>query len=91
MPAKIGDAVLVEWEDSYGCSSTWQDIPEEGEPHALRCKSLGWITGQSGKCLVIVPHLAQNGDVNIKQGCGDMTIPAAAILRITRIPLRKGS
>jgi hypothetical protein len=87
MAAKLGDAVLIEWEDSYGCSSTWQDIPETGEPHALHCKSLGWITGRSEKCLVIVPHLAQNGDMDLKQGCGDMTIPTAAIRRITKILL----
>jgi hypothetical protein len=33
--AKIGDAVLVEWEDSYGCSSTWQDIYQRLAPGVL--------------------------------------------------------
>jgi len=86
---KIGDAVLIEWEDSYGCSATWQDLPDSVEPHALRCRSLGWLAARTEKCLVIIPHIAQNGDINVKQGCGDMCIPAACILRI--IPVSFGS
>ena len=87
--ANIGDAVLVEWEDSYGCSSVWQEIPTRGEPYVLTCQSVGWITAKSKKCIVIVPHLAQNGDVQIKQGCGDMTIPTATVLQITRLRIKK--
>jgi len=85
---KIGDAVFVEWEDSYGCSASWQDIPDSSEPpQVLICRSLGWITAQSKKCLVIVPHIAQNRDIDVKQGCGDMMIPAAAITRIIAVSL----
>ncbi|MBV9659190.1 MAG: hypothetical protein JO295_13910 [Verrucomicrobia bacterium] len=86
---KIGDAVFVEWEDSYGCSSSWQDIPNEGEPQTMLCQSLGWLVRRSRKCVVIVPHLAENERMGIKQGCGDMTIPAASIVRITRLNVKK--
>ena len=88
--AKVGDAVLVEWEDSYGCSSSWEDLGENEsrEPEHMRCRSIGWLVRQSKRNVVIVPHLAENERMGIKQGCGDMTIPAASILSLTRLNLK---
>jgi hypothetical protein len=88
--AEIGDAVLVEWEDSYGCSATWQEMPSECKPDTMICRSLGWILARTQRHVVVVPHMACNEETGIKrQGCGDMTIPTASILRLTRIPLKK--
>jgi hypothetical protein len=82
---KVGDAVLVEWEDSYGCSSKWEDIPSDGWPETMICKSVGWIIRKSARTIVLVPHLAQNDRMEIKQGCGDMAIPIAAIISSKKI------
>jgi hypothetical protein len=89
MAAKVGDAVLIEWEDSYGCSSAWQEIPDDCKPDTMVCRSLGWIVAKTKSHLVVVPHMATNGDPLKRQGCGDMTIPTASVLRLTRIPLKK--
>ncbi len=78
--------VFVEWEDSYGCSSRWQDIDPEATPGVLLCRSVGWIVSQTKKCIVLVPHLA---DGETKQGCGDMTIPTACIVRMTPLVERR--
>jgi hypothetical protein len=78
--------VFVEWQDSYGCSSNWQEINPDGEPQMMLCHSVGWIVRKSKKCVVIVPHMSQNEDLAKQQGCGDMTIPTASIVRM--IPLR---
>jgi len=80
--------VLVEWEDSYGCASNWEDIPQEGEPSAMLCHSIGWITSKSKRVIVLVPHIAQNKDLEIRQGCGDMTIPLVAVRKIKRLKIR---
>jgi hypothetical protein len=79
---KIGDLVLCEWEDSYGCSPTWEVIEADKKPHGMMCKSVGWLIRKSKRWIVIVPHLSENTEISEKQGCGDMTIPTAAIVRL---------
>jgi hypothetical protein len=88
---RVGDAVLIEWEDSYGCSPDWRDVPVDGEPAAMICRSLGWVLRASRRFVVIIPHMAQNDRLGVRQGCGDMTIPTAAIVRVTRLNLRPGT
>ncbi len=78
--------VCIEWVDSFGCSSTWVEIQEEYNPKPLICKSVGWLLHDGEECKIIVPHLTSNEhDHAIQQGCGDMTIPTSAILKI--VPL----
>jgi len=67
--------VLVEWLDSYGCSANWQPLGSvKAEP--MVCKSVGWLLHEDERYKVIVPHISDGTD----QGCGDMTIPTAAIV-----------
>ena len=76
--------VLVEWLDSYGCSTRWAEIDEDAKPKALTCSSVGWLLYDGDDCKVIVPHLScpePDQDVS-RQGCGDMTIPTAAIVKM---------
>jgi len=83
----VAELVFVEWQDSYGCSSSWQEINPDGEPQMMLCHSVGWIIRKNKKCVVIVPHLSQNEELAKQQGCGDMTIPTASIVRIVRLKL----
>ncbi|MEY2488304.1 MAG: hypothetical protein QOC70_246 [Verrucomicrobiota bacterium] len=81
---------LIEWLDSYGCSSNWEPV-ENCSPEPLVCQSLGWIIHKDKKSVVVVPHIAGgNHGTAKKQGCGDMTIPTAAILRMVRIKIPNG-
>jgi len=44
---KIGDAVCVEWEDAYGCSPDWENLPSGDQDIAgIMCRSLGWMVGK---------------------------------------------
>ncbi len=81
---EIGPLVLVEWLDSYGCSSDWQEIAGI-KPEPLSCRSVGWIAYQDEHCLVIVPHVSAPHNELPRQACGDMTIPAVSVLRITEL------
>jgi len=83
--AKIGDSVLVEWEDSYGCSAKWAVLDGCDTPQTMRCRSVGWITNKCRKYIVVVPHVAENEILDVKQGCGDMAIPIRAIVRMKRV------
>jgi hypothetical protein len=77
--------VLVEWVDSYGCSSSWQDIAN-CEPGVMVCKSVGWLIHDDEKCKVVVPHMNQPDHPNAsQQGCGDMTIPSKSIVKILEL------
>jgi len=74
--------VLVEWLDSYGCSSEWQTL-EGSEAKPLVCRSVGWLLHDKPDCKVIVPHVSEWNYANApQQGCGDMTIPTKSILNI---------
>jgi len=87
MKAEKNQLVFVEWEDSYGCSSRWQEINPEGEPRVLLCHSVGWIIQKTRRCIVVVPHITAGEGVVTRQGCGDMTIPTAAIRQLVPISL----
>ena len=77
--------VLIEWLDSYGCSPHWQTL-EDCHAKPLVCRSVGWLLQDDADCKVIVPHLSESSNAPVPpQGCGDMTIPLAAILRISAL------
>ncbi len=75
--------MLVEWVDSYGCSSSWEEIGEPFDaPTVMICRSVGWLVHDGDDCKVLVPHVAEVGAGALRQGCGDMTIPTVAVVRI---------
>lgn len=69
--------VLVEWMDSFGCSSEWTTL-SECNPEPMICRSVGWLLHDADDLKVIVPHISKDSN----QGCGDMTIPTKAIVRL---------
>lgn len=71
--------VLIEWVDSFGCSSSWEDLNEDYQPKPIICRSVGWLFRDESDCKVIVPHVAPLPDGDLQQGCGDMTIPTQSI------------
>ena len=77
--------VLIEWLDSYGCSSVWQKL-SDCDAEVMICQSVGWLLHDGDECKVVVPHVAGEAD----QGCGDMTIPSKAISRIVDLKEKKG-
>ena len=77
--------VLIEWMDSFGCSSQWQQI-EDCKPQALRCKSVGWLIYDGDDCKLVVPHISDPEHESARmQGCGDMTIPTKAVISIQEL------
>ena len=78
--------VLVEWLDSHS-GRGWQSperITQAAEP--LYCQSVGWLFEDKKDCKVIVPHIAgQKGVDEVMQGCGDRTVPAASIIKMTTL------
>ena len=70
--------VLIEWEDSFGCSSSWEDIDTNKEIEPFMCTSVGWLFYDGKRCKTIIPHITEDR----KQGCGDMTIPTSSIKRM---------
>jgi hypothetical protein len=81
--------VLIEWLDSYGCSSQWRDL-NIVDVKPMVCRSVGWLLHDGKDCKVIVPHVSdQNIDHELGQGCGDMTIPTKAILSVINLSYKK--
>lgn len=75
--------VLVEWVDSFGCSSTWQPINDPA-PTPLVCRSVGWLAHDGKDCKLLIPHMSAQED----QGCGDMTIPTSAVRSMVDLVIR---
>ncbi len=75
--------VIIEWVDSFGCGSHWEDLAEDCEPKPMDCRSVGWLFRDGPDCKVIVPHVGNLPDGASQQGCGEMTIPTKSILRMT--------
>lgn len=55
--------VLVEWEDSFGCASTWEDLSVEA-PSPLLCRSTGWLVHADDKCHVIKELIGMAGKLD---------------------------
>lgn len=77
--------VLIEWVDSFGCSSSWEELSEDCNPKPIICKSVGWLFRDNEDCKVIIPHIGNVADGCLQQGCGDMTIPTKSIISIVDI------
>lgn len=77
--------VLIEWIDSFGCSSHWS-MMEDVHPTVLVCRSVGWLLHDGEDCKTIVPHVAPETEHTRHQGCGDMTIPTRCIRSIRDLP-----
>lgn len=54
----------------------------------LVCKSVGWLAYDGKDCKVIVPHISSLSEHAKPQGCGDMTIPTKAILRLATLNVK---
>ena len=76
--------VLIEWEDSFGCSERWQIIKEQVNAKPMICQSVGWLVQDDKEVKVVVPHMTKSDNVDL-QGCGDMTIPTKAVVRIVEL------
>ena len=74
--------VMVEWLDSYGCSTNWTEL-DGIQPQSMMCRSVGWLVYEDDRNLVIVPHVTSRDHAHAEQqGCGDMTIPRPAVVSV---------
>lgn len=74
--------VIVKWLDAFGCSSSWRERDDIEKATPSICESVGWLIKDEDDYIVLVPHVANETLGSTWQGCGDMTIPRAAIQRI---------
>jgi len=76
--------VLIEWLDAHA-GRGWQTAEQlQSVAKPLYCRSVGWLAVERSDCKVIVPHVSgeKNGETMLT-GCGDLTIPNKAIVRLT--------
>ncbi len=53
---------------------------------AALLSAVGWLFADNKDCKVIVPHIGGQRDKDeMMQGCGDLTIPAAPIVKMTTL------
>lgn len=75
--------VIIDWVDSRGAAPRW-DFLEDKDNSVVACRSVGWLVFDGRDAKTVVPHL---GSINTgaAQGCGDMTIPTRAIVRMLNL------
>jgi len=71
--------VLVEWLDSAR-SDRWQ-FSEDLVARAATCSSVGWLLKETSSAILVVPHVGDR-DGRIEQGCGAMSIPRRAVIKM---------
>lgn len=85
--------VIIEWQDSCGCSPGWIDTKDITLVHQI-CYSVGYLWQLTDNEVLIVPHFASGCDGHsIEACCGDMSIPISSIQSIgiySDQPLLKG-
>lgn len=82
--------VLIEWVDSHG-NGEWQQIDKPIDDRPLVCRSVGWLVLDGKRAKVIAPHINEPEPGVAGQGCGILTIPTCAVLRVVGLaePKRK--
>lgn len=79
--------VMIEWLDSFGVGPAWEPIYDETELKLPVCVSVGYVVKENDSAICVVPHVfpADEEIGAVKSGCGDMTIPRAAIVRTVNL------
>jgi len=76
--------VYIEWIDAHGVEPNWEWMEEllNKVGVIVVCKSVGFLVKETMKQVTIVPHVIEAAPHVKAQGCGDMTIPKANIVRL---------
>lgn len=77
--------VLIEWIDSSGCTTDWNDLDSERELPLVSIRSVGWLIKQDEDRTIITPHIADLVN-EPKQGMGTTVISAKSIKAIHELP-----
>jgi hypothetical protein len=78
--------VLVDWLDAAGGTrGGWKPVAEMGRDLPVRCRSVGWVVQEDERRIVLVPHLARDGD-----GDGEIAIPRDWLQRVVDLVEGKG-
>lgn len=73
--------ILVEWSDSATPVSAWHFLSDLPEVDCVRCKSVGWIVGESDDVIMLAPNLGDCDSFETAQACGCIRIPKVSISR----------
>lgn len=76
--------VLVDWIDSHS-GRGWRSIEEiDRGAEPLLCRSVGWISKETDEVVMLVPHIAGEGQCVeiILQGCGEICIPKGCVRKM---------
>ena len=74
--------VFIDWVDSSRLEG-WQNLDGLGRlGEDLSCRSVGWLFQENEESIIIVPHVALNGEGGSPgQAYGCLSVPKKAILR----------
>jgi len=85
---KLEEVFLVEWIDSFGCSSTWGCIDELKKIKPEICLSVGYKIFEDIDYVIICPHIAPRNESIGKEGddgMGEIAIPKVSIKTMYRL------
>lgn len=74
---------LIQWMDSFGCTSTWSDINQINT--CLICDSVGFVVSETDRTISLANSIAIETIDTIEQANGIMTIPITCIISRTKL------
>ncbi len=75
---------LIEWYDSYGVSSGWEDI-SSFQPNELVIKSIGFVLYEDENIISLTGNYSEETDRTAEQANGIITIPKCCVKKITSV------
>ena len=77
--------VMIEWVDSHVGLPGWKQLGDVDYSEAPIVRSVGWLHIDGDDLKVVIPHWIKEQGAVADQGCGEMAIPARAIIRIINL------
>ena len=80
----IGKEVRIDWVDSYGVTSGWQDLSDY-DAVLLKVRSYGVIIKEDASVVALAHNYAEETDYTPEQANGITVIPKACITKIKEL------
>lgn len=85
------DLVIIEWLDSRRPDAGWKHLQGDQDWDTCKCVSVGFMVADDDDKKVLAPNMADIDSASNMQLAGEIVIPSACVVSITRLTEVTGS
>jgi hypothetical protein len=79
------ELVIIEWVDSRRPDAAWRHLSGDQEWEVCKCVSVGFMVADDQEKKVLAPNMADIDSASNMQFAGEIVIPTACVVSITRL------